>query len=132
MAKIIHAKGKRKRAVARATLKEGRGIVRVNGRLLDIIEPRLARMKIMEPLLLAGDTAARIDINANVCGGGIISQADALRLAVARSLVQYNKKLEKVFLDYDRHLLVADVRRKETHKPNRHGKARAKVQKSYR
>ncbi len=132
MAKIIQAKGKRKRTVARATLKQGKGRIRINGRLLDVIEPKLVRMKIKEPLLLAGDTINKVDISVNVYGGGIMSQADASRLAIAKALVQYNKKLEKVFLDYDRQLIVADVRRKETHKPNCHGRARAKRQKSYR
>lgn len=132
MAKVIHTKGKRKRAVARATLKEGKGRVRINSKLLNVIEPKLARMKIREPILLAGDIINKVNIDVNVFGGGIMSQADASRLAIAKSLVQYNKKLEKAFLDYDRQLLVADVRRKETHKPNSHGKARAKRQKSYR
>lgn len=130
--KIIHAKGKRKRAVARATLKEGKGTVRINGRLLDSFEPELARMKIREPILLSEDTINKINISVKVFGGGIMAQADAIRLAIGRSLVQYNKKLEKPFLKYDRQLLVADIRRKETHKPNSHGKARAKRQKSYR
>ncbi len=132
MAKIIHTKGKRKRTVARATLKEGKGKIRINGKLLNVIEPKLARMKIREPILLAGDTINKVDISVNVFGGGTMSQADASRLAIAKSLVQYNKKLEKIFLDYDRQLIVADVRRKETHKPNCHGRARAKRQKSYR
>lgn len=132
MAKIIHFRGKRKRAVARATLKEGTGKVRVNGRLLDSWQPKLARMKIREPLLLAEDIPSKLDIDVTVDGGGFMSQAEAARLAIARSLVAFNKKLEEVFLKYDRQLLVADVRRKETHKPNRHGKARGKTQKSYR
>ena len=130
--KAIHTKGKRKRSVARATLKEGKGKVRINNKLLNIIEPKLARMKIREPLLLAGEIAQKLDISVNVFGGGTMSQADACRLAIARSLVQYSKKLEKPFLEYDRQLLVADVRRKEASKPNRHGKARSKRQKSYR
>ena len=132
MVKIIHAKGKRKRATARATLREGKGKVRINGRLLDIVEPKLARMKMREPLLLAGDIAGKVNIDVSIFGGGVMSQADAARLAIGKSLVLYNKKLEKLFLDYDRQLLVADVRRKESAKPNRHGQARAKRQKSYR
>ena len=132
MAKIINVKGKRKRAIARATIREGSGKLKINGRLLDIIEPKLARMKIREPLLLADDTASKFDIDVVVSGGGFMSQADAVRLAIAKALVAVNKKLESIFLKYDRQLLVADVRRKETHKPNRHGKARGKVQKSYR
>jgi small subunit ribosomal protein S9 len=132
MAKIIQSKGKRKTAVARATLKQGSGIIRVNNKLLNTIEPKLVRMKIQEPVILADDVISKVNINVNVFGGGTMAQADASRLAIARSLVKYNKKLEKVFLDYDRQLLVADTRRKETHKPNSHGKARAKRQKSYR
>lgn len=130
--KIIHTAGKRKRAVARATLKPGKGKVRINKLLLENYSSKLARMKLQEPLIIAGDSAKNVDININVMGGGSVTQADAARLAIARALVKFDKKLEKVFQNYDRHLLVADVRRKETHKPNRHGKARAKRQKSYR
>ena len=82
--------------------------------------------------MLAGDLANGVDIHVSVNGGGFNAQAEAARLAIARALVKHSKKLEKVFLTYDRHLLVADVRRKETRKPNTHGKARAKRQKSYR
>ena len=131
MAKIIHTSGKRKRAIARATLKAGTGKVKINHVYVDVIEPSISRMKLQEPLILAGDIS-NIQINVNVIGGGANSQAEAARLAIARALVKHNKKLEKVFLQYDRHLLVADIRRKESAKPNRHGKARAKRQKSYR
>ena len=132
--KIIHMSGKRKRAIARATLKIGKGNIRVNNQMLGSFEPKFARMKIMEPLILAGDLAKKVDININVAGGGIISQAEAVRLAIARALVEYSKSssLKESFLKYDRHLLVADTRRKEASKPNRHGQARAKRQKSYR
>ena len=130
--KIIQTKGKRKRAIARATLRVGKGKIRFNKIPLDIVNPKLLRMKLREPLLLADDTAKMVDIDVSVFGGGIVSQADAARLAIAKALVQFNKKLENVFLKYDRQLLVADVRRKEPCKPNRHGKARAKRQKSYR
>ena len=130
--KIIHKSGKRKSAIARATLREGKGIVRINNVLMDEYQPKLSRLKLREPLLLAGDVVNKVNISINVAGGGINSQAEAARLSAARALVAYDKKLEKVFLNYDRNLLVADVRRKETHKPNCRGKARAKKQKSYR
>lgn len=129
---VIHVSGTRKTAVARATLKDGKGVVRVNKKLLDVIEPRLAKLKIMEPLVLAGDVAKKVDISITVNGGGPMSQAEAARLAIARALSKFSKGLEKTFADYDRHLIVADVRRKETHKPNTQGKARSKRQKSYR
>ena len=130
--KPIHISGKRKTAIARATLNEGSGRVRVNHIMVDVYEPKVARMKLREPLQLAGEVMQKVDIDVNIQGGGPTSQAEAARLAIARVLAAYDKKLEDVFLKYDRHLLVADVRRKETHKPNRHGKARAKTQKSYR
>lgn len=129
---LIHVSGKRKRSIARATLRPGKGIVRVNRMHVDALNHYLPKMKILEPLLLAGPIAATVNIDVTVRGGGIMSQAEASRLVIARALSQFDKKLEKPFQEYDRHLLVADVRRKETKKPNRHGKARAKTQKSYR
>jgi len=130
--KVIHVSGRRKSAVARATIKPGAGIVRINSKLLDTITPKIYRMRIKEPLKIAGDTTSSINIDVTVKGGGVASQADAARLAIARALVALDNNLQKDFLDYDRTLLIADIRRKETHKPNCHGKARAKRQKSYR
>ncbi len=130
--KPIHVSGKRKRAVARVTLKNGTGKITINNLNLDYYEPKLARMKIKEPLLLAKDITDRVDIEVNVFGGGYMSQADAARLAIGRALIKYNSKLKDLFLNYDRQLLVADVRRKECSKPNSRGNARSKRQKSYR
>lgn len=130
--KTIHVSGKRKRAVARATLKAGNGKIRINKVPLEIFLTESERLRIQEILILAGDIANKINIDINVFGGGISSQIEATRLVIGKSLSQFDKKLESVFSDYDKHLLVADVRRKETRKPNRHGKARAKRQKSYR
>ena len=132
MNKTIHVSGTRKTATARATLTPGRGVLRVNGQLANLIHHPISREKIMEPFRLASDTLNHLDINVNVSGGGFNSQAEACRVAISRALVAFDKRLEKRLLEYDRHLLVPDVRLKETHKPNRHGKARAKVQKSYR
>jgi len=132
--KTIITSGKRKRAIARAALKEGKGRVRINNKILDCYEPRIYRLRLREPLILAGDVVNKVDIDVNVIGGGIASQAEASRLAIARALLEYAKseRLKERFLKYDRQLLVADVRRKEPSKPNRHGQARAKRQKSYR
>jgi small subunit ribosomal protein S9 len=130
--KPINTSGKRKRSIARAVLKEGKGTVRVNKKLLNSIEPKLARLKLEEPLILAGDVANKVTINISVRGGGVMSQAEASRVALCRALDQYSSPLKKRFLEYDRSFLVSDMRRKEVSKPNRHGQARAKVQKSYR
>lgn len=132
MSKLIVVSGKRKKAVARAVAREGTGKLRINNRPLSSINSEFVRLKIQEPLMFAEDTAAKLDIDVNVNGGGVISQADAVRLAIAKALALYNPKLKKVFLDYDRTLLVADVRQREPRKPNTAGKARAKIQKSYR
>ncbi len=128
---VIHTQGKRKRSIARATLKSGKGNVKINGQYLQNYATDMLRLRISEPLVLAGDVAGKVDISVNVIGGGVNGQADAIRLAMARALVQHDKNLKKTFDDYDRLLLVADVRRKEVCKPN-DSKARAKRQKSYR
>ncbi|MBI2580580.1 30S ribosomal protein S9 [Candidatus Woesearchaeota archaeon] len=132
--KVVVASGKRKSAVAKAVVRAGTGNITINKKLIDYYEPMMARMKLQEPLLLAGDSAAKVDIEISVRGGGVMGQAEAARLAMAKGVVAFLKdeKLEKAFLEYDRRLLVADVRRKEVRKPNRHGKARAATQKSYR
>lgn len=132
MKKPIHVSGTRKKAKARATLKEGKGIVKVNKKPLEQYEPNLLKLKLKEPLILAGDIASKVDISVNIHGGGVMSQAEAARLAIARALVAYNAKLKKIFIAYDRNLLVADVRQRESRKPNTGGKARGKLQKSYR
>jgi len=130
--KNIITSGRRKRSVATAVLSEGKGRVTINHIDLESYTPQLARLKVMEPLMLAGDTASKVNIDIRVNGGGFITQADAARLAIARALVIYSGKLKDVFKDYDRQLLVADIRVKEAGKPNHHGQARARTQTSYR
>lgn len=130
--KVVHEVGTRKTAVARATLTHGAGVVRINSRLFSTLPDNMFRAKIEEALLLAGDTAKKVNISVNVCGGGVNSQAEAARLAIAKVLAGFDKKLRSKYLDYDRAFTVADVRRKESSKPNCHGQARAKRQKSYR
>ncbi len=133
MAKTIQTSGKRKQAIARASIKAGKGVVRINSLLLDVYEPKMARIRIQEPLILAGEKAKKVDITVKVQGGGGQSQADAARLAIARALVEYtgDKEIKTTFQEYDRQLLIADVRRNEPSKPNV-SKPRKKRQKSYR
>jgi len=132
--KIIITSGKRKKAIAKAMLRPGSGIVRINRSPIENYMPMMSRLKIQEPLILAEGYSNKADIDVLVSGGGVMGQTEAARLAIARALVEFSKDkaLERVFLDYDRHLLVADVRRREVRKPNTHGNARGKVQKSYR
>ncbi|MBU2565874.1 MAG: 30S ribosomal protein S9 [Candidatus Thermoplasmatota archaeon] len=133
MVKAVNTSGKRKTAVARATVKKGMGRIRINKKPVEIYTPELARLKIMEPLTLAGEKIKNVDININVEGGGVMGQADAVRTAIARGLVDFynDATLKNTFLSYDRSLLVNDPRRKEPKHPLGRG-ARKKRQKSYR
>ena len=131
---IFNVSGSRKKAIARATVREGKGNVVINQQNLATIEPLLSRLRLQEPLELAQELASKVDIKVKVHGGGSQSQIEATRLAIAKAIFVFSKqypKLKKDFLNYDRHLLVADVRRNEPHKPN-DSKPRAKRQKSYR
>lgn len=119
--KVIIAIGKRKKAIARAAVQEGKGIIKINSRPIDIIQPRYIQLRLREPLILAGELAKRVDIDVSVSGGGVWGQADAARTAIATALVQWSKdnKLKDMYIDYDRSLLVSDPRRTEPHKPSR-------------
>ena len=132
--KVLLTSGKRKTAVARATVRAGKGRVRVNNVPVEIYEPQIARDKILEPLRLAGDNVwKQLDIDIRVSGGGFMGQADASRTAVARALLRWTKSshLQTLFTEFDRTLIAGDPRRREPKKPGGPG-ARAKDQKSYR
>jgi small subunit ribosomal protein S9 len=130
---VILTTGKRKTAVARATVRKGIGTVRVNDRPLELVEPELVRQKIQEPLLMVGERSKALDITVNVRGGGIVGQASAARTAVARGLLTWLKddQLRDMFRHYDRSLVVNDPRRKLPKRPGGRG-ARKRRQKSYR
>ncbi|KAL3898047.1 MAG: hypothetical protein SGCHY_003007 [Lobulomycetales sp.] len=133
--------GRKKTATAVAYCKRGRGLIKVNGRPLDQMEPEILRFKIYEPMLLLGiDRFQNVDIRVRVNGGGTTSQAYAIRQAIAKSIVAFSQKfideatkkeLKDILVQYDRTLLVADPRRCEPKKFGGRG-ARARFQKSYR
>jgi small subunit ribosomal protein S9 len=131
--RVLLSSGKRKTAIAKATIRPGKGRVRVNNVPIEILEPIIAREKIMEPLLLSKDLRKELDIKVKVSGGGVMGQAEATRIAVARALLKWTKSsmLQRVFTDYDRTLITGDPRRKEPKKFGGPG-ARARNQKSYR
>ena len=133
MTKITLTSGKRKTAIARAVIRPGKGRIRINKVPLEIWEPKLARDKIMEPLMLAGDAWKEVDIDVKVQGGGFMGQAEAARMAIARGLLKWTKSshLKTLFITYDRTMLAGDPRRKEMKKFGGPG-ARARDQKSYR
>ncbi len=131
--KIVNSSGKRKTAIARASVKKGKGLVRINKKPVELYEPEIARWKIMEATKIAEEHLKKIDIDVAVNGGGFMSQANAARTAIAKGLVEYtaDPNLKLAFLDHDRSLLVSDSRRREPKKPLGRG-ARKKKQKSYR
>lgn len=132
--KVLVVSGKRKTAVARAIVKPGAGRIRVNRTPIEILEPEIARAKIMEPLLQAGDEVwKQLDMEVRTQGGGYMGQAEAARMAVANALLKWTKSshLRTVFTEYDRTMVAGDSRSKETKKFGGPG-ARAKEQKSYR
>jgi len=134
--KIITISGKRKTAIAKATIKDGTGIIKINKKPIDTFS-FFRRLSLIEPLRIAENVlkekAKTYNIDVVVIGGGSESQVEAARLAIARALVAFTQsaELRASYLNYDRSLLVADVRRKEQRKPG-DSKARAKRQKSYR
>lgn len=133
MTKVVTSSGKKKSAVARATVRSGKGRVRINKIPIEIYEPEMARLKINEPLNLIGDVISKIDISVKTHGGGIIGQAEAVRTAIAKGVVEWTNdaSLKDMMQAYDRNLLVSDSRQREPKKFGGSG-ARAKTQKSYR
>jgi len=125
-------RAKKKRAVARAVIKKGKGIIKINHINLDVYATGHVKNLIMEPLILAEEVANEYDISVNVQGSGFMSQAGAIRSSIAKAIVRAKgKKYKEMFLAYDRNLLVDDVRQVETKKPLG-PKARARKQSSKR
>merc|ERR1739848_43855 len=137
----VQSFGRKKTATAVAYCKRGKGLIKVNGRPLDLIEPRALQFKLQAPILLLGkERFADIDMRIRVKGGGHVSQVYAIRQALSKALVAYYQKyvdeqskqeIKDTLVQFDRSLLVADPRRNEPKKFGGPG-ARARYQKSYR
>jgi small subunit ribosomal protein S9 len=129
----VLATGKRKTSKARVVVSDGQGRIRVNNVPVHLIEPFMAREKILEPFMLATDYKDRVDISINTDGGGVLGQAEAARMGIAQGLVKFtkSKRLRAKYLEYDRTMLAGDARRKEAKKFGGPG-ARRRKQKSYR
>ena len=118
--KILMTTGRRKKAVARARFSPGSGSVRINSVPIGMIGSEFIRMRLQEPLIIAGDAWKRFDITVKVRGGGTAGQADAARQAIAMGLAGLlGGDLRQKFMAYDRNLMVFDPRRTEPHKPPR-------------
>ncbi|MEK6981546.1 MAG: 30S ribosomal protein S9 [Candidatus Micrarchaeota archaeon] len=132
--KATISRGKRKESVARATVVKGKGQVRINHRSLEsYYNNKYVRAIAIEPLHLLGDRSKEINVSITVNGGGVMGQAQAARNAIANALVGYfeDDTLKQMFINFDRTLLIEDVRRVES-KKYKGPKARARYQKSYR
>jgi small subunit ribosomal protein S16e len=138
---FVQTFGKKKNAVAVALCKRGKGTLRVNGKPIDLVEPQIMRTKLLEPILLLGhEKFAQFDIRVRVRGGGYVAQIYAIRMAICKGIIAFHQKfideqskreMKELLLEYDRNLLVADLRRMEPKHVGGSG-ARAKKQKSYR
>ena len=130
----IIVSSKRKTAIGKAVIKKGSGVVRINKKEIGLFT-RLQQLELREPLLIAEKLLGKpnYDIDVNVKGGGLSSQIEAARLAIARAIVAFtkNEELKRAYIVYDRNMIVADTRRKEAYKPG-DSKARSKRQTSYR
>ena len=131
---VTNTSGKKKTAIARATVSEGEGRVRINSQPVELVEPEMAQLKMLEPFRIADDELReQVDVDVTIEGGGVMGQADAARTAIARGLVDFTNdaELRDAFMEFDRSLLVNDVRQSEPKKWGGPG-ARARYQKSYR
>lgn len=109
-----HGVGRRKKSVARVWLRRGSGIVTVNGsKVNDYFDTVVTRNAVAEPMA-AFAPAATFNVEANVKGGGLSGQADAVKLAIARAIVSLDDRARVPFRE--RGLLTVDARVKERKK----------------
>ncbi len=115
--KIIVTTGKRRNAVARAKVEAGTGKIFINSVPLEIWGSEPMRLWIKEPIAIAGDVSKTMDIDVNARSGGVVGQAEAMRMAVARGILKFSKDktIRTRYMQYDRNLLVYDPRRNEPH-----------------
>ena len=134
MAKEKIISGKRKTSIAKVRLSEGTGKIVVNKIPYELLN-EFHKLAIQEPIMIAKKILKKFnyDIQVKVIGGGRESQIEAARLAIAKALVEKTKSeaLKKELIKYDKYILIADTRRKETCKPG-DSKARSKRQSSKR
>ena len=126
---IINAVGRRKRSVARVYVREGKGNITVNKKDYNEYFPYFRHRKVIDAPLKQLEVEGNYDIKANLRGGGIRGQAEAMQLAIARALVKINEEDKKVLKDSG--YLLRDAREKERKKPGR-PKARKRPQFSKR
>ena len=125
----IQAVGRRKRSVARVILRPGAGEWKVNGREMAEYFPRPThQIRVQEPFKIT-DLEGRFDVTIRVHGGGLTGQSDAVRMGLARAILQHDEELRRVLRE--RGMLTRDARQVERKKPGQ-PKARKRFQFSKR
>eukprot|EP00741_Cyanophora_paradoxa_P007149 tig00000123_g6920.t1 len=100
MTESVQTFGKKKTAIAVAYAKKGKGLIKVNGSPVELVQPETLRFKVFEPILLLGrQRFANIDIRIRVTGGGFTAQIYAVRQALAKAIVAYYQKCKLRALD---------------------------------
>ena len=123
---LTQTTGRRKEAVARARLRPGTGTHTINGKAFDVYFPTALQRMIVTEALRVTDAEAAYDVDATLHGGGVNGQAGALRMAIARSLVEINPDSRAALKKAG--LLTRDPRRKESKK---YGLVKARKAKQY-
>lgn len=121
--------GRRKTAVARVRVIDGSGSITINGRDLSDYFPTVTLQNQLTVPLMLTNTRTSIDIIANTRGGGITGQVGAVRLGIARALIDMNPEFRPVLKQHG--MLTRDSRKKERKKAGRPG-ARKRFQFSKR
>lgn len=114
MANFDYGTGRRKTAIARTRLYTGSGMIEINGRSMEQYFPRKTLQMIVRQPLALTKTAEQFDIKVNVCGGGLAGQAEAVRLGIARALLQNDAALRPALKKAG--FLTRDARKKERKK----------------
>jgi len=126
---VVNALGRRKSAVARVYISEGKGKITINNRdLNDYFPTGILQYVVLQPLNLLG-VAGQYDVNVNLDGGGITGQAEALRLGISRALLEINPESRPALKHAG--FLTRDPREVERKKPGQ-PKARKRFQFSKR
>ena len=126
---VTNTSGRRKTAVARIYLKEGSGIITVNGKDHKVYFPTLPLQYIVNQSLEVSESVGKYDVTVNVNGGGVKGQAEAVRLAIAKAIVELDAEKKPALRA--KGLMTRDMRMVERKKPGR-AKARKKFQFSKR
>lgn len=126
---VTNTSGRRKTAVARIYLKEGNGTITVNGKDHKEYFPTLPLQYIVNQSFEVAESAGKFDVTVNVNGGGVKGQAEAVRLAIAKAIVELDAEKKPALRA--KGLMTRDMRMVERKKPGRK-KARKKFQFSKR